>query len=453
MLQNYTHIMGKNQNIDNIMGIILLPKNPLFFKNQPFYTKKLCGVSILERNINILIKNGIRDIFILSNSSVDFNDEMNFDNKKFARIIKISNLNHVKENFNRKKKINAMSNIAVVLDGGVLIDDRIVSSLLNYEEDIIFIKGNSIHSNKTDRNQSNILGGKINLKSNEYIFEKKIGSFHDFFNSLIFNKTHYHSSDEISTYKPDMRRDLPLYIYSFHDYQDFKSAKKFLIKRTQKGTLDLIAWYFNRPFENIFVYLFADTKITANHITIFVNILGYFVLFLFLIQYWWIGLFLLIVVNILDGVDGKLARLKNQESIVGHIEHSFDQLYEQAIYVGIGLASYFIIDQFFVIITLIILLLSDSFNRHCSMQYKEVMKIELADSSKFDQLFRKFDGRRNIYTLHILIFGIIGQFQLVIFSICIHAIITSIIYSIQAIKHMKKVDNLNRNKITKTLKR
>ncbi len=452
MQQNYIQNMGKNQNIDNIMGIIFLPKNPLFFKNQPFYKKKLYGVSILERNINILIKNGIRDIFILSKSSVDFNNEMNFYSKKFVRIIKISYLHHIKEHFNRKKLVNSMKFIAVVLDGGVLIDDRIVSSLLNYGEDIIFIKGNSIHSNHTDKNRSNILGGKINLRSNEYNFEKKIGSFHDFFNSLIFNKTIYHSSDEISTYKTDMRRDVPLYIYSFRDYQDFKSAKKFLVKRTQKGTLDLIAWYFNRHFENIFVYLFADTKITANHITILVNILGYFVLFLFLIQYWWIGLFLLILVNILDGVDGKLARLKDQESTVGHIEHSFDQLYEQAIYVGIGLTSYFIIDQFFVIITLIIMLLSDSFNRHCSMQYKEVMKITLADSSKFDQLFRKFDGRRNIFTLHILIFGIFGHFEFVIFSICIHAIITSIIYSIQAIKHMKKVDNLNINKITENFK-
>jgi len=451
VLQNYIQNIGKNQNKDNIMGIIFLPKNPLFFKNQPFYIKKLCGVSILERNINILIKNGIRDIFILSESSVDFNNEMNFDSKKSVRIIKISELHHVKEHLNQKKLINSIKFNTVVLDGGVLIDDRVVSSLLNYGEDIIFIKGNSIYSNHTDKNRSNVLGGKINLRSNEYLFEKKIGSFHDFFNSLIFNKSIYHSSDEISTYKPDMRRDVPLYIYSFRDYQDFKSAKKFLVKKTQKGTLDLIAWYFNRPFENMFVSIFADTKITANHITILVNILGYFVLFLFLIQYWWIGFFLLILVNILDGVDGKLARLKNQESTVGHIEHSFDQLYEQAIYVGIGLASYFIIDLFFVIIVLIIMLLSDSFNRHCSMQYKEVMKITLADSSKFDQLFRKFDGRRNIYTLHILIFGIFGHFQLVIFSICIHAIITSIIYSIQAIKHMKKVDELNLNKITKTI--
>jgi len=445
------NIQSKLEN-QHFIGIIILPKNPFFIKDQPFYLKKLCGVSILERNINILNKNGINDIIILSKSSVEFNTEMNFDSKKFIRILKINSFQHIKEFLNQKKKIKSMNNSAIVLDGGVLIDDRIVSSLLNYEKDIIFVKGNSIHSNNTDKNQSNILGGKINLKSNEYIFEKKIGSSHDFFNSLIFNKTQYHSSDEISTYEPDMRRDVPLYIYSFHDYQDFKSAKKLLVKRTQKGTLDLIAWYFNRHFENILVYLFADTKITANHITIFVNILGYFVLFLILIQNWWIGLLLLILVNILDGVDGKLARLKNQESVVGHIEHSFDQLYEQAIYVGIGLASYFIIDQFFVIIVLIIMLLSDSFNRHCSMQYKEVMKITLADSSKFDQLFRKFDGRRNIYTLHILIFGIFGQFKFVIFSICIHAIITSIVYSIQAIRHMKKVDNLNRNKITENFK-
>ena len=152
----------------------------------------------------------------------------------------------------------------------------------------------------------------------------------------------------------------------------------------------------------------------------------------------------MIFINIFDGVDGKLARLKNKESVVGHIEHSFDQLFEQAIYVGVGLGAYFIIGQFYVIIILIIMLLADSFNRHCSMQYKEVMQITLADSSRFDQLFRRFDGRRNIYTLHILIFGILGHFEYVIFSFCFHAIITSIVYSIQAIRHMKKADNLNK---------
>lgn len=448
MRQDYIQNKAENQNFVNLIGIIILPNNPFFIKDQPFYLKKLCGVSILERNINILNKNGIKEIFILSKISLDLNIERKFDRNKFIRTIKINSFQQIKKFLIQKNLTDSAKNFAVVLDGGVLIDDRIVSSLLKHKGDISYIKGNNVYSNDLDKNYSIILASKINLNNKKFIFENNISSFYEFFNSLTSYNTILHSSDEISTYKPDMRRDVPLYIYSFLNYEDFKSAKKFLVKKTQKGTLDLIAWYFNRHFENIFVYLFADTKITANHITILVNIVGYLVLFLFLIQYWWIGLFLLILTNILDGVDGKLARLKDQESKIGHLEHSFDQLYEQAIYMGLGFASYFIIGQFIVIVVLIIMLLSDSFNRHCSMQYKEVMKITLADSSKFDQLFRKFDGRRNIYTLHILIFGIFGHFEFVIFSICIHAIITSMIYSIQAIKHMKKADILNENKIT-----
>jgi len=442
MQQNFIQIKSTNQNSVNLIGIIFLPNNPFFIKDQQFYWKKLCGMSILERNISVLTKIGIKNIFILSNNSENLNNAINFDKIKFTTAIKIKSLHYIKEYLYQEKLSNSILKYAIILNGGVLIDNRIVPSLLNYEEEIIYIKGNKIHSNYTNKNRINVLAGKINFKENNQIFQNNINSFNDFFDSLLLNETIYHTSDEISSYKPDMRKDLPLYTHSFRNYEDFKSAKKLLVKRTQKGTLDLIAWYFNRPFENIFVKLFANTKITANHITILVNIFAYITLFLFLTLNWWIGFILLIFINIFDGVDGKLARLKNKESKVGHIEHSFDQLFEQAIYVGIGLGAYFIIGQFYIIIILVIMLLSDSFNRHCSMQYKEVMKITLADSSRFDQLFRRFDGRRNIYTLHILIFGILGHFEYVIFSICIHAIITSIIYSIQAIRHMKKADNL-----------
>ena len=442
MQQNFIQIKSTNQNSINSIGIIFLPNNPFFIKDKPFYLKKLCGMSILERNISVLNKSGIKNIFILSNNSENLNNAINFDKIKFTTETKIKSLhyNYIKEYLYQEKLSNSVLKYAIILNGGVLIDNRIVPSLLNYEEEIIYIKGNKLHSNYTNKNRINVLAGKINFKKNIHIFQNNI--INDFFNSSLLNETIYHTSDEISSYKPDMRMDLPLYTHSFRNYEDFKSAKKLLVKRTQKGTLDLIAWYFNRPFENIFVKLFANTKITANHITILVNIFAYITLFLFLTLNWWIGFILLIFINIFDGVDGKLARLKNKESKVGHIEHSFDQLFEQAIYVGIGLGAYFIIGQFYIIIILVIMLLSDSFNRHCSMQYKEVMKITLADSSRFDQLFRRFDGRRNIYTLHILIFGILGHFEYVIFSICIHAIITSIIYSIQAIKHMKKADNL-----------
>jgi len=439
--QDLIQIKSTARNYGNLIGLIFLPNNPFYFEDQPFYLKKLCGMTILDRNLSVLKKNGIKSIFILSNDLKNLNHTFEFNKLKFKDVIMIKTVRELKEYATQEKLINLDLDYAIILDGGVLIDNRTVSSLLSHEK-IIYTKGDNIHSNYNNENQWKILTGKIKLEHFDNIFQDNINSFENFFNSLSLNKAIYHSSDEIATYQPDMRRNLPLYINLFRNKEDFKSAKKLLVKRTQKGTLDLVAWYFNRYFENLFVYLFAESKITANHITYFVNCLGYITLFLFLTQNWWIGLILMIFINIFDGVDGKLARLKNKESFVGHIEHSFDQLYEQAIYVGIGLGSYFIINQFYVIIILIVMLLADSFNRHCSMQYKEVMKITLADSSRFDQLFRRFDGRRNIYTLHILIFGILGHFEYIVFSICIHAIITSIIYSIQAIKHMKKRDSL-----------
>jgi phosphatidylglycerophosphate synthase len=439
MLHKINQHKSGNQSSKNIIGIIFLSDNPFLIKEQPFYLKNLCGLSIIERNIHTFIKKGIRDIFILTKSKEDLNfgklDENN-------RIRKIKSLNAIKDYLDQEEISNNEIEYAIFLDGGIIIDDRIVSSLSNSEEDIIYIQGKNIETN-CNNNQLKYLAGKIKINSKNFLFpqQNSTTSFKDFINSFSFNKTSYHSTDEINTYKSDMRRNVPIYVYIIKHYNDFKLAKKLLIKNTQKGTLDFIAWYFNRYFENLFVYILANSKITANHITIIVNIFGFFVLSLFLLQYWWIGLILLIFINILDGVDGKLARLRMKDSKAGHMEHSFDQLYEQAIYVGLGLGAYFIINSIYVIIILITMLLMDSFNRHCSMQYKEVMGITLADSSRFDQIFRKFDGRRNIYTLHILIFGILGHFEYVIFSICIHAIITSIVYSIQAIRHMKKVDD------------
>ena len=439
MLQKINQYKLANQSSIKSIGIIFLPDDPFLIKKQPFYLQKLCGLSIIERNVRILIKNGIRDIFIFTNSLEDSNvGELD----KINNIRKIKSLDMIKDYLNKEKISNKEIEYSIVLDGGILIDDRIISSLLNSEEDIIYIPGKNIETNGNNNQLKNLACKiKINIK-NLYPKANSSFSFKDFINSSSFNQSSYHSTDEIPIYKSDMRRNVPLSVYEFQHYDDFKSVKKLLVKKTQKGTLDFIAWYFNRYFENFFVYVLADSKITANQITIIVNIFGFFALFLFLVQYWWIGLILLVLINILDGVDGKLARLRMKESKVGHIEHSFDQLYEQAIYVGIGFGAYFIIDSLYVIIVLIIMLLIDSFNRHCSMQYKEVMGITLADSSRFDQIFRKFDGRRNIYTLHILIFGILGHFEYVIFSICIHAIVTSIVYSIQAIRHMKKIDDI-----------
>ena len=165
MQQNFIQI-STNQNSVNSIGIIFLPNNPFFIKDQPFYLKKLCGMSILERNISVLNKNGIKNIFILSSNSENLNNAINFDKIKFTTEIKIKSLHYIKEYLYQEKLSNSVLKYAIILNGGVLIDNRIVSSLLNYEEEIIYIKGNKIHSNYTNKNRINVLAGKINFKEN-----------------------------------------------------------------------------------------------------------------------------------------------------------------------------------------------------------------------------------------------------------------------------------------------
>jgi len=259
----------------------------------------------------------------------------------------------------------------------------------------------------------------------------------------------------IPTYVPSMRRKLPIYYFVVKQAKDLREVKWSLVKLTQKGTLDFIAWYFNRPLENLVVYLIANGPFTPNHITLFVNILAFIVAGCFIASPYivtnhlmlskalpWLAFIGLIGVNILDGVDGKLARIRNRLTLLGHLEHSFDQLYEQTVYFAamwycLNITQQNFIPWIFLIITFLIM---DTFSRHVSMQYYIVMKISLADSGRFDRIFRRIDGRRNTYTLHFLIFLLIPWKQYLIVSMLVHAAITGIIYASRAIYHLNRAD-------------
>ena len=92
--------------------------------------------------------------------------------------------------------------------------------------------------------------------------------------------------------------------------------KTILTKFSDKNK-DLIIKLFIEPFAVLITLILQNTKISANHITIFNLIISIFFLALaFLINFIFfiIGIFFFFV---LDFVDGKIARIKNQSSFVG----------------------------------------------------------------------------------------------------------------------------------------
>jgi phosphatidylglycerophosphate synthase len=216
------------------------------------------------------------------------------------------------------------------------------------------------------------------------------------------------------------------------------------VESAQKGTLDVIAWYIHRPIENFIVRHIADWPVTPNQVSVLTSLVGFAVAGLFLTGNLLPGVLLALVVNVMDGLDGKLARVKALTSKLGELEHSFDCLYEQAWYAGFAWGLYRLTGSPLPLILGTVMLLCDSFARHVSMQFKQVTGKSLADYAPFDRAFRRFDGRRNTYSFHLLLSILLGVPPVASFTMALHAAATAVVYAIRAAHHLRRVDRGHR---------
>lgn len=221
---------------------------------------------------------------------------------------------------------------------------------------------------------------------------------------------------------------------------DEEHCKRALVRAAQKHTVDAMAWYVNRPLENALALCIADWPITPNQVTMLTLVTAYVAAGLFLARHWLLASLTTFVVNVLDGVDGKLARAKALSSKLGQLEHSLDMLYEQSWYIAFTWATYMQRRELWVLAVGSLMLLWDTFARHVSMQFRQVMRVSLADYASFDRAFRRFDGRRNIYTVYMLLGVITRQPYYSLCAMAVHAFLTGMVYLVRAAKHLRGAD-------------
>jgi hypothetical protein len=97
----------------------------------------------------------------------------------------------------------------------------------------------------------------------------------------------------------------------------------------QKGSLDLPALV-HAPIEKFLISYLCRTSITPHQLTIAWIVLACATTILFALGHLIWGIVLALVVGILDGLDGKQARIKVETSKSGTLEHRFDSLFEVA---------------------------------------------------------------------------------------------------------------------------
>lgn len=245
---------------------------------------------------------------------------------------------------------------------------------------------------------------------------------------------------QLRLYNAEVRRHAEPIWWAVETDTDAAQCKYALVMGAQKHTLDVLAWYFNRPLENWVTMRIANWPITPNQVTVLTDLLAFLVTALFLMGHLWLASLLTFAVNILDGVDGKLARVKAMATRLGQLEHSFDLLYEQSWYIAFTWAVFNRSQQIITLAIGFIMILFDAFARHVSMQFRQVMGMPLADYAPFDQRFRRFDGRRNIYTIYILLGVILNRPFYALLAMALHALVTGVVYAWRAALHLRAAD-------------
>jgi len=244
----------------------------------------------------------------------------------------------------------------------------------------------------------------------------------------------------IDGYVPKLRRDVAPWWIDIDTEADLRRAKRLLVETASKGASDFLACYIHTPIENRLVYYLADLAITANQVTVLVNIVAYVVAVLFFFGHLLPASILTFVVGLMDGLDGKLARVKNQTSRVGSLEHSFDLLFEFSWFIALALYLYRSTGDPVGLVYCLGIVLFVSFYRHTYDQFGKTMGRSLDDSGRFERIFRRVAGRRNLYNIPIFVSILIGAPLGALIFVFYHALITAAVYASRATKHMRAAD-------------
>jgi len=223
------------------------------------------------------------------------------------------------------------------------------------------------------------------------------------------------------------------------DKASWLEAKRALVFRTQKGLH--FTSYLNKPVEDRVVYHISEHgAVSPNAITVLGNLLAFSIVPLFIMGYFLPASILAYLVGIIDGLDGKLARARGFLTKLGHIEHSFDMLFEQTWYLSFVAGLYLSLGTWWLPILGAAFLVLDSFVRHVYMQFKDTMGVALTAYSDLDRAFARIDGRRNIYVLYMIVCSALEAPVYALYAMCAHAFITAAFYVVRAVKHMREAD-------------
>jgi phosphatidylglycerophosphate synthase len=295
---------------------------------------ELCGVSMLERLLRALQRVGVAETVIVSSTADELAKELAKPSRFRAEIawtlqprppgpVPIEQIHGA----------GPEGELLLVLPGDAVWDERLLRLLLSRSESATLVDSAPPPSleafvNRMSPTPRGRLAGAAVLRP--AWMSRESGPLHEILaREVDSGRLPVLDVAEQPSYSLTMRRELrPLWIPAPQPAQR-KQAERLILDSAQKGSLDLPAWV-HGPIETAIVARLCKTSITPNQVTAFCNVVAWAVVPLFATGHLVWGTALALAVGVLDGLDGKQARVKVETTEAGKLEHWLDTFYELA---------------------------------------------------------------------------------------------------------------------------
>ena len=300
----------------------------------PVALVELCGISTLERLLRTLQRVGVPEAVIISSTPEALEKELAKPSRFRSEIAwTLHRRQPGPVMIEDVRGCGSDEELMVILPGDAVWDDRLLHLLITRNEPAVLIDSAppaTVEPFVSGMPQTTLgrLTGAAVLPSDW--MSNKSGPFHEILSrALDEGAVPVLDITAQPSYSLTMRRELrPLWIPAPRPAQR-KQAERLILDSAQKGSLDLPAWV-HAPIETFLVARLCKTPITPNQLTALCNVVAWAAVALFATGHLVWGTAVALAVGVLDGLDGKQARVKVETTEAGKLEHWLDTFYELA---------------------------------------------------------------------------------------------------------------------------
>ena len=379
-----------------------MPDECVILADAPDALVELCGISTLERLLRTLQRCEITHAIILSTTAAAIAQHL--AQPSWARAdLEFAIHDRPPGPITVQQIVDLWPEAAarlLVIQGDVVFDIRLLRALLAQTSSAMLID-----SSAPETNRGKLCGAA--LLQREWAAARS-GSVE----SALLEGLEQHTIEALNVanqplYDPGLRRNLRPFCFAAPALADKQAAESVLFDSVQKGTLDFPAWI-HAPVEKLLLRYLCKTAITPNQLTISWALAACLTTSLFATgQLVW-GVVLALIIGILDGLDGKQARLKVETTAGGKLEHRLDDFLDVAWPTALAFHFYTSGQLPSAFYYLVVLLIAEGMDGIGKLVIYSTSARLMTTPGRFDTMVRLIGGRRNIYIWVLAIALILG---------------------------------------------